>query len=140
MKTALTICAVVVAVTSPQVVFASLIAFHSAGGFADGALIADVLSAIELILALGLVAICVGFTLINSRCLRVVVYLARIAAIWVVLNVVALIVGLTALPGLATIFAASILVSILVLAVSATNAWANSARSFKDLLMKGEIP
>ena len=126
MKTALTICAVVVAVTSPQVVFASLFAFHSAEDFTDGTLIADVLAAIGLILALGLVAVCVGFTLINGRCPRVVAYLVRIAAIWVVLNVVALLVGLTAIPGLATIFAASLLVSILVLAASATNAWANS--------------
>ena len=127
MKTALTICAVVVAVTSPQIVFASLLVFHTASDFIDGALVTEALAAIGFVLVAVLVVMCVAFVFINSRSPRVVAYLVRIAATWAMFNTVVLVASLTAFTGLATISAVSLLVSILVLVSSAINAWANSA-------------
>ncbi len=127
MKPGFTICALIVAVTSPQIVFTSLLVFHTASDFIDGALITEALAAIGFVLVIVLVVMCIAFVFINGRNPHIVAPLVRIAVIWVMLNTVILIASLTAFTGLATISTASLLVSILVLAASAMNAWAISA-------------
>ena len=55
----------------------------------------------------------------------------RIASIWVMLNMVAFIASLYAFPGLATVSAASLIVSTLVLAASTVN-WVGKFRRVTD--------
>ena len=118
----------IVAITSPQIVFASFLVFRATGDFTEGSLIAEALVAVGIAMVIGVVVLCTVLTFINSGRPCVVAYLVRIAVIWVILNILALIASLTAYTGLATISAASLLVSILVLAASATNSWANSLK------------
>ena len=127
MKLGFTVCALTVAVASPQIVSASLLILYAARSFMDNNLLTEIIAAIGFMVVIGLIAICVGLVFANSRRQYVAVYLVRITLIWVMLNMVALIASLSAFPGLATVSAASLIVSVLVLAASTVNGWANSA-------------
>ncbi len=127
MKLGFTVCALTVAVASPQIIFASLLTLHAARNFMDNNLVTEIIAAIGFIVVIGLVAICVALVFANGRRQYIAVYLVKIASIWVMLNMVVFIVSLSAFPGLATVSTASLIVSVLVLAASMANRWANFA-------------
>lgn len=127
MKPGIAVCALTVAVASPQIIFASLLILYTTRNFMDNNLVTEVIAAIGFIVMIGLVAICVALVIANSKRQHIAVYLVRIASTWVMLNMVAFIASLSAFPGLATVSAASLIVSVLVLAASMANGWANSA-------------
>ena len=126
MKLGFTVCALTVAVASPQIIFGSLLVLYAARNFVDNNLVTVIVAASGFMVVIGLVAISVALVFANGRRQYIATYLVRIAVIWVSLNVVAFIASLSAFPGLATVSATSLIVSVLVLAASTANGWANS--------------